>query len=333
MSGWAGGFPMRDQLPSHNRYSYSPIVERPRFPWPGGRRLAVYFAIGLEHYAFGEGLVEDLVPGVPAPDVLNTSWREYGERVGAWRVLEMFRVADVPLTVLLNSAVCTHAPQLVAAFAQAGSEFIAHGHSNSDSLNGMTEEEEAAYIATVAERIEAATGTRPAGWASPWIAETPRTPEMLVGAGYRYVCDWTMDDQPVALRTEGGALLSMPYSQELNDSSAMIGRHVGPREFAEMVIDQFDEMLATPGDEPLVMSVILHSFIIGQPFRLRAFRRAFEHILCHRDAIWLTNPAAIADHWERQMLTLGEQGETCQKARPDMSGETGNGVSAAQGCR
>lgn len=324
---------MRDQLPSHNRYSYSPIVERPRFSWPGGRRLAVYFALGLEHYAFGEGLVEDLVPGVPAPDVLNSSWREYGERVGAWRVLDMFRRSAVPLNVLLNSAVCTHAPQLVDAFARAGSEFIAHGHSNSDSLNGMAEEEETAYVTTVADRIEAATGKRPLGWASPWIAETPKTPEILVGAGYRYVCDWTMDDQPVTLRTDRGPLLSMPYSQELNDSSAMIGRHVGPREFAEMVIDQFDEMLATPGDEPLVMSVILHSFIIGQPFRLRAFRRAFKHILRHRNEIWLTNPAAIADHWNDKMLTLGDQDETCQKARPDTNGEIDHGVSAAEGSR
>lgn len=324
---------MRDQLPSHNRYNYSPIVERPCFPWPGGRRLAVYFALGLEHYAFGEGLVEDLVPGVPAPDVLNSSWREYGERVGAWRVLDMFREVGVPLTVLLNSAVCTHAPQLVDAFKRAGSEFVAHGHSNSDSLNGMTAQEEAAYLTMVADRIEAATGQRPVGWASPWIAETPRTPELLVQTGYRYVCDWTMDDQPIALRTDNGPLLSMPYSQELNDSSAMIGRHVGPREFADMVIDQFDEMLTTPGDEPLVMSVILHSFIMGQPFRLRAFRRAFEHILRHREVIWLTNPSAIADHWNSKMLTLGERDKTCQKARPDMNGETDHGISAAEGSR
>ncbi len=289
---------LADHLPSHGRYPYSPITKRPVFQWPGGRQLAVYFALGLEHYAFGEGLVEDLVPGMSAPDVLNTSWREYGERVGAWRVLAAFQSYGIPLSVLLNSAVCSHAPELVDAFARAGSEFIAHGRSNSDSLQGLSEAQEAAYLAGVADRIERATGKRPAGWASPWIAETPRTPELLVAQGYRYVCDWTMDDQPVHLHTANGPLLAMPYSQELNDSSAMIGRHVGPREFADMVIDQFDEMLATPGDEPLVMSVILHSFIIGQPFRLRALRRAIDHIASHRGAVWLTNPGAIASHFE-----------------------------------
>lgn len=312
---------MRDTLPSHNRYDYSPIVERPTFRWPGGKRLAVYFALGLEHYAFGEGLVEDLVPGVPAPDVLNASWREYGERVGAWRVLDLFGQADMPLTILLNAAVCGHAPQLVAACAAQGAEFIAHGNSNSDSLNGMNAVEEAAYVTAVADRIAQATGRRPSGWASPWIAETPRTPELLVQAGYRYVCDWTMDDQPVALRTANGPLLAMPYSQEINDSAAMIGRHVGPHEFAGMIIDQFDEMLATTGDEPLVMSVILHSFIIGQPFRLRALRRAIAHIADHRDAIWLTNPGRIADYWQEQTSPLVVSGEACQKARADTDGE------------
>ena len=292
---------MNDSLPTHGRYDYSPITDRPIFQWPGGKRLAVYFAIGLEHYAFGEGLVEDLVPGVPAPDVLNTSWREYGERVGAWRVLDVFRGQAIPLSVLLNSAVCSHAPALVEAFAREGAEFIAHGRSNSDSLNGMDEAQESTYLASVAERIEQATGRRPKGWASPWIAETPRTPELLVANGYRYVCDWTMDDQPIRLRTANGPLLSMPYSQELNDSSAMIGRGVGARAFADMVIDQFDEMMATPGEEPLVMSVILHSFIIGQPFRLRALRRALDHIAQHRDKIWLTNPGAIVEHCEAYM--------------------------------
>lgn len=323
---------MRDILPSHDRYDYSPIVDRPSFGWPGGQRLAVYFALGLEHYAFGEGLVEDLVPGVPSPDVLNTSWREYGERVGAWRVLDVFRGFGVPLSVLLNSAVCDHAPQLVEAFAREGAEFVAHGHSNSDMLNGMSEADEASYVVRVADRIEAATGRRPMGWASPWIAETPRTPEILAAAGYRYVCDWTMDDQPVALRTDNGLLLAMPYSQELNDSSAMIGRHVGPREFADMIIDQFDEMLATPGEEPLVMSVILHSFIVGQPFRLRALRRAIDHIARHRDRVWLTNPASIADYWQSNMSTLCDQGETCQKASADKNGET-HELSAAKGHR
>lgn len=283
-------------LPSHGRYDYSPIIHRPDFAWPGGKRLAVYFALGVEHYAFNQGQVENLVPGVPKPDVLNTSWREYGNRVGAWRALDAFDQHRMPLSILLNTAVYDHAPEVLAACRKAGHEIIAHGHSNSDIMAGLSEAEEAAYIEQISSRIARVEGARPAGWASPWIAETMVTPDLLHEAGYSYLLDWCMDDQPVWMRTRRGRILSVPYSQELNDSSAIIGRQVGHREFADMIVDQFDEMIGAAEDQPLVMSVILHAFIIGQPFRLRALRRAIEHILQQRDSIWLTQPGLIASH-------------------------------------
>jgi peptidoglycan/xylan/chitin deacetylase (PgdA/CDA1 family) len=283
-------------LPTHGRYDFSPITERPAYRWPNGTSLAIYFALGLEQYAFNEGMVESLVPGVPEPDVLNTSWREYGNRVGAWRVLDMFQQNDVPLAILLNSAVYEHAPQLMARCRSAGHEIIAHGYSNSDMMARMPEADEAAYIRKVTGQIAAAEGSPPMGWASPWIAETPNTPDILDEAGYSYLLDWCMDDQPVWMKTRRGRILSVPYSQELNDSSAIIGRQVGAREFADMIIDQFDEMLVASEGGPLVMSVILHAFIIGQPFRLRALRRALDHILRHSRSIWLTQPGRIASH-------------------------------------
>jgi allantoinase len=285
-------------LPTHGRYEYSSIVGRPDFRWPGGAKLAVYFALGIEQYAFGQGMTENLVPGMSAPDVLNTSWREYGNRVGAWRTLDCFAEAGIPLSILLNSAVCDTAPALVAACDAAGCEMIAHGHSNSDTLAGMAEGAEVGYLKGVASRMERATGKRPEGWASPWIAETMLTPDLLHETGYRYLLDWCMDDQPVWMKTRTGRILSVPYSQELNDSSAIIGRQVSATDFADMIVDQFDEMRHTAWDQPLVMSVILHAFIIGQPFRLRALRRAIDHIRQTRDSLWLTQPGAIARHFQ-----------------------------------
>jgi peptidoglycan/xylan/chitin deacetylase (PgdA/CDA1 family) len=284
-------------LPTHGRYDYSALPHRPDFAWPGGKRLAVYFALGLEHYAFGEGMAENLVPGMPQPDVLNASWREYGNRVGAWRVLDAFAEARLPLSILLNTAVYDAAPALLDACRAAGHEVIAHGRSNSDTMAGMEEAEEKSYIAGVTARIAQMEGKPPGGWASPWIAETRQTPDLLQEAGYRYLLDWCMDDQPVWMRTRAGRILSVPYSQELNDSSAIIGRQVGARDFADMIVDQFDEMLAAPDGKPVVMSVILHAFIIGQPFRLRALRRAIEHIQNHAADVWFTQPGAIADHF------------------------------------
>ncbi len=284
------GAPLRH----HGRYPYSAFAGRKPFRWPNGARVAVYFALGLEEYSLGEGLAENLVSGVSQPDVLNTSWRDYGNRVGAWRVLEAFRTQGWPLAILLNSAVCETAPELIRACQAQDSEFVAHGYSNSDTLAGLTEAQEIDYVRRVAQQIRTATGASPTGWASPWIAETPQTPDVLQECGYGYLLDWCMDDQPVWLTTRGGPILSVPYSQEINDSSAIIGRQVSATDFSEMIVDQFDELCAAQDGQPVVMSVILHSFISGQPFRLRALRRALAHIQASREPLWITQPGAIA---------------------------------------
>ena len=284
------------KLPAHGRYEHSSIFGRPAYDWPNGKRLAVYFALGIEHYAFNEGLVEKLVPGIPEPDVLNTSWREYGNRVGAWRVLNAFVDYKLPLAILLNTAVYEEAPDLMAACRKAGCEIVAHGYSNSEMLAGRSEADEAAYIQGVTESIRKAEGAAPRGWSSPWIAETMATPDILAEAGYDYVLDWIMDDQPVWMKTRNGRILAVPYSHDLNDSSSGIGRQLTGNEFADMIVDQFDEMLRSSADAPQVMPVILHSFISGQPFRLRALRRALDHIMKNADSIWFTQPGAIASH-------------------------------------
>jgi allantoinase len=284
-------------LCSHGRYDYSPIVDRPPGRWPNGKGLAVYIALNLEQYAWGEGLVEDLVPGIPAPDVLNNSWRDYGNRVGAWRLLELFRQHRLPLSLLINSELYEVAPQLIAAFRSHGAEVASHGRTNSEHQAALNETDERALIESVTATIARHEGAPPAGWLSPWIAETELTPDLLDEAGYRYVLDWCMDDQPVWLKTRSGRILAVPYPQELNDSAAIIGRHVGAGEFSDMIIDQFDEMLEQSRTQPLVMGIALHAMIAGQPFRLRQLRRAFEHLARHREAVWITTAGAIAQHF------------------------------------
>ena len=284
----------------HGRYTEDPIVARPDFAWPNGARLAVYVGLGVESYAFGQGMTENLVPGgAPAHDVLNTSWRDYGNRVGAWRVMEAMRALDLPLTILLNTALYDDCPALCAAFRAQGCEIVAHGRSNSDTLADMSPAEERAYVETVTAAITSAEGRPPQGWAGPWMAETPTTPETLHACGYTYLLDWCMDDQPAWLATARGPLLSVPYSQEINDSSTIIGRMATARAFADMIVDQFDQMLEQSAAQPLVMSVILHSFIAGQPFRLRPIRQALAHIASHRARLWLTTPGNIAASYRK----------------------------------
>ena len=140
-------------------------------------------------------------------------------------------------------------------------------------------------------------GTRPKGWLGPWISQSHLTPDLLHEAGYEYLLDWCMDDQPVWLRTRSGRILAVPYPQEINDIPAVVTRKVGADEFAEMIIDNFDEMLRQSAKQPLVYGVALHAFIAGQPFRIVHLRRALEHLCRARDRVWFASTGEIAAHF------------------------------------
>jgi peptidoglycan/xylan/chitin deacetylase (PgdA/CDA1 family) len=271
-------------------YRYTPLPGRPVGTWPNGARLAVVVCVGVESYRFGDGRTEDVLPGVPAPDLVNTAWRDYGNRVGAFRIFEVLRGLGIPPTVLLNTDVYDEAPAVLEAARRVGAEIVGHGRSNSDSLSEMTPDAERAYLTHVADRVRAHEGAAPGGWSSPWLSHTPATLNLLAETGYRYLLDLRLDDQPVWLTTESGPLLSIPYNAEINDSSTMLGRQASAHEFADMIVDEFAELSAT--QRPLVMSIVLHSFITGVPFRLRAVRRALERVATG-DGVWLTTPREI----------------------------------------
>jgi allantoinase len=284
------------KLPAHDRYPYSPIHRRVVYDWPNGRRLAVYVALNVEHYAFGEGMREELVAGGHQPDVLNYSWSDYGNRVAVWRLKALFDELSIPITLLINSAVYDHSPDVIAAFRSGGHEIAAHGRTNSEAQGTLSEGDERALILEVTEAIGSRETSRPAGWLGPWLSESAVTPDLLNEAGYRYLLDWCMDDQPIWLKTRRGRILAVPYPQELNDSSTVIGRRVGAADFADMIVDQFDEMLEQSIEQPLVFALALHTFIIGQPFRLRHLRRALRHIHSRAEDVWLTTAGRIAEH-------------------------------------
>ncbi len=276
----------------HGRWDFTPLPASAE-TWPSGRRLAIYVALGLEDYRFGEGQTEDLIAGVRAPDLVNASWRDYGNRVGAYRLIRRLESLGISPTVLLNTALYDSAPHLLAEVRRVDAEIVGHGISNSDSLVGMVEAAEASYLRAVAERIGREEGSQPRGWSSPWLSHTENTLELLVDSGYRYLLDLRFDDRPAWVNTDRGPLLALPYALELNDSSSIIGRGVSASEFADMIIDEFEELLLAAADQPLVMSIVVHSFISGAPFRLRQLTRALEHIVRRRNEVWLTQPRHI----------------------------------------
>ena len=281
--------------PTHNRYPYSPIGERPVYDWPQAKRLAVYVGLNLEWFSFGEGLGAELAPGGPQPDVLNYAWRDYGNRVGVFRLAELFAELKLPVSLLVNSAMYEHAPQAMAAFP--GAEMVGHGRSNSERQGTLDEAQERALIAQTTAAIETNSGRRPYGWLGPWISQSLVTPDLLQEAGYRYLLDWCHDDQPVWMNTRTGRILSVPYPQELNDIPQIVARKREGAEFADMIVDAFDVMHAECAKRPLVMGIALHPYIVGQPHRFKHLARALNHIVRRADErVWFTTAGEIAAH-------------------------------------
>jgi peptidoglycan/xylan/chitin deacetylase (PgdA/CDA1 family) len=286
---------MTATLPHHGRYDYSAIVHRPDYAWPDGRRLAVYLALNLEHFAFGEGLGASLGPASPQPDVLNYAWRDYGNRVGVWRLLELFESLRLPSAVLLNTSIYDYCPEVLVPFRSRGDEMVGHGHTNSQRQGDLGEDGERALIEQCTRRMAQEEGVAPRGWLSPWISESVHTPDLLQEVGYAYTLNWCQDDQPIRFKTRKGQLWSVPYPQELNDIPAIMARHVSGEGFANMIIDTYDEMLEQSRAQPLVMGIALHPYIVGHPHRIRHLRRALAHIVADGRA-WVTTPMAIAEH-------------------------------------
>lgn len=240
-------------LRDHGRFAYSAIVNRPNWSWPDGRRLAVYIAVNLEHFAYGEGLGLSYSPGIPHPNTYNWAWREYGNRVGVWRLLELFDRLQLPVSLLLNSEVYDHCPEVVAAFRKRGDEVLGHGRTNSEHQNDFDEVGEAALIRDVTEAITRFEGHPPRGWLSPGVNPSAVTPDLLQEAGYTYLLDWPMDDQPVWMKTRQGRILSVPYPHEVNDIPMIAIHHGTAPAFAQMIMDNFDEMLDHSRSQPLVL--------------------------------------------------------------------------------
>ncbi len=284
-------------LPHHQRYDYLPIVGRPDYCWPEGRRLAIYLGVNHEVFAFGGGMGATLAPSKTDPDVMNFAWRDYGNRVGAWRFMEMFDRLDLTTTALLNSAVIEQCPGLAEACRDRGDEIAAHGRTNAQAQGEQSEDDERAMIARTLDDF-AAIGVRPRGWLGPWISESHRTPDLLEEAGFDYLLDWAHDDQPTRLRTRSGkGILSIPYSQEVNDIPSIIGRHQEAATFAGMIEDTVEQLLNECDRRPSVLGIALHPYIMGQPHRALHLDRALTRLREADDPrIWWTTAGAIANH-------------------------------------
>ena len=170
---------------------------------------------------------------------------------------------------------------------------MGHGITNSERLVGMDEARERSTIQEVVKTITEKTGAKPNGWLGPGLSETNDTPDLLAEAGITYVADWCADDQPFPMRVKSGRMISVPYSQELNDIPAFMRKGMTPEQFFGTVCDQFDVLYEEGERGGRVMALALHPFLTGHPFRSKWLDWALHHITSH-DRVWLTTGGEIA---------------------------------------
>lgn len=288
-------------LPSvapEDRISYSAAPERAPLRWPGGARLALWVAPNIEHYEYlpQQLRVRDPWPRVPHPDILGYGLRDYGNRVGVWRLIEVFDRFQLPCTVSLSMAVLDMYPAIAEAMLERRWELMSHGLYNTRYHWGMSEDEERAAIAECQAIHRRVVGGGLRGWFSPAASNTLNTPDLVAEAGITYLCDLYHDDQPTPIRVRRGELFSLPYSMEINDSIAW-RRGMEGEAFAQKIRDEFDTLYAEGGK---VMNIAVHPFIMGQPHRIEHLARALEYVLGH-SGVWCATGAEIIDCYRQQL--------------------------------
>ena len=290
------GKPMRRA----DRYEDTFIFERKPFKWPGNKTLAVWIAPNVEvwHYDLPGGTA--ISPNVTnrVPDVINYAWREYGMRVGLWRVADVLDGAGIKASVALNSAICETFPKAMEQMKKRGWEFMGHGTTNSENLAGLALEKEREVIQHVLKTIEQSTGKKVRGWLGTGLTQTYNTLDILAEEGVTYCGDWNSDDQPYPMKVKKGKMMSIPYCMEINDLPLFIRKNYTGEQYYKSLVDQFDTLYADSGKHSRVMGIPLHPMITGQPLRIKYLQQAIAYIKRH-ERVWFATAGEIVDAYER----------------------------------
>ena len=272
-----------------DRLAYSAISERKPLKLPGGARMVVWVIVNVEEWDSTQTMPRTVITppagGAPSPDIPNWAWHEYGNRVGFWRMLDVFDKFDVPAVLAINGCAIAAYRPIVRAAIERHWEFIGHGFTQRSMQKVADERDD---IRKTAAAIAEATGRKPRGWLGPGLTETWETPDLLVEEGYDYVCDWVLDDQPVWLKTRTKPIVNVPYTQECNDVAMMLIQHHKASEYRDRALDQFEQIHADAAKSARVMALVLHPYIMGAPHRIRYFREVIEAIRGKPDVVFWT---------------------------------------------
>lgn len=284
---------------SYGPFKYVPLPERPRLSWPNGARIALWIAPNIEFFALDSnvpGQNNERIPHEQAwyPSVWNWSLRDYGNRIGIWRIFEIMEKHKVRGTAPLNSRICDEHPQIIEMAMKLGWEFMGHNQTNSVRCIDVKPEEERNEIRQALDRIGRATGRRPLGWLGAGLAETWNTLDHLVAENCTYVSDWTNDEQPYVMTINGRTLVSLPYTSDVNDVTCYFNQKLTPDDYEKALCRQFDVLYRDGVTNGRVLGIPVHPFVTGTPQRIGAFDNALSYMLSH-SAVWAATGSEIVE--------------------------------------
>ena len=278
-------------------YDYSPYVGRSKIEWPGGARVAFWVAPNIEYYELNPPTNPSRTPWPkPVPDVVPYSERDFGNRVGHWRLMDVMDRHNVRGSISLSIALCDHHPEIIKECVERDWEFYSHGIYNTRYSYNMNEAQERAIIEDSIETVKKHTGQMIAGYLAPALTHTERTMDLLAEYGLLYTCDLFIDDQPQPVNVKKGRFISIPYSLEMNDIIVYNQHFVSPRAYCDMLKANFDRLYEEGTESGTVMCIPLHAYAVGQAHRIAAFDEALEYITGH-DGVWVTTGREIAQHY------------------------------------
>lgn len=296
------------------RYPFVPMPMRGTLRWPGGKRLALIITVNLEYwdltkptsapyYAGGPAILPDPLPG-NIPDLPNYSWREYGQRVGVWRLFDIFEKAGVRASCTMNAKMGLERRQVIDAALRHGFELVPHNYEQGELLCHLEHkpDEERRVIGETLKVYGKVTGRKPKGWLSSSLRGTSHTATILAENGLDFWCDLMNDDQPYMIETDSRSIVAVPYSIEINDFTLLSRRGLTNEAAFQCMKEQFDVLYAEGQASGMMMNVGLHPHVIGVPHRLSALTKFLDYASRH-DGVWWATREEVAAAYRPQAAT------------------------------
>lgn len=288
-------------------YDYVPMPQRKPLKWPNGARIAMILTPNLEYwdhtkdtekpfYPGGPSIITDVMPG-NVYDNPNWTWREYGHRVGIWRIFEIAENAGIPLSCTMNAKMGLERRAVIDYANERGWELVAHNYVQTDLLSNyqFQPDEERRIIRDTLAVYRDVVGRPARGWLSSSLRSTLNTADFLAAEGLSFFTDLLNDDQPYLIRTKSGKpLVSIPYTSEVNDFTVFLRQGKDVQGAISVFAEQFNELYREGATSGRLMNIGIHPHVIGQPFRIRALRDFVAYAKSFPD-VWWTTREEIAD--------------------------------------